>query len=115
MSRSWKILLHQDLSQHTVRAFDSDLPLLTSFVGPRTPIGHIGSERLEAFLTYLRYERGVPCKLKSLARRLTTLKVFFSWLAREGAIDVLRKGKPLTGGSENKYAFVVPVRFHCSQ
>ena len=79
-------MLRQDLSQHTIRAFDSDLRLLTSFVGQRTPISHISSDRLEAFLKYLRYERGVPCKLKSLARRLTTLKVFFGWLSREGAI-----------------------------
>jgi integrase/recombinase XerD len=79
-------MLHQELSLHTIRAFDSDLRLLAGFVGHRTPIGHISNDRLEAFLKYLRYERGVPCKPKSLARRLTTLKVFFGWLADEGAI-----------------------------
>ena len=76
----------QDLSMYTVRAFDSDLRLLARFLGPKTTIGDIGSKHLEDFLRYLRYERGVPCKLKSLARRLTTLKVFFAWLAEEGVI-----------------------------
>lgn len=80
-------MLQQDLSKHTVKAFDSDLRLLTRFLGNRTPVGTIASDKLEDFLNYLRYERGVPCKPKSLARRLTTLKVFFGWLAEEGVIQ----------------------------
>jgi len=81
-------MLQQELSLHTIRAFGSDLRLLSRFVGERTPIGHISTDRLDAFLKYLRYERDVPCKPKSLARRLTTLKVFFGWLAEEGVISV---------------------------
>jgi site-specific recombinase XerD len=77
---------NQDLSIHTIRAFDSDLRLLARFLGARKLIGDISSTQLQDFLKYLQYERGVPCKPKSLARRLTTLKVFFSWLAAEGAI-----------------------------
>jgi site-specific recombinase XerD len=80
-------MLQQDLSKHTVKAFDSDLRLLSRFLGNRTPVGTIASDKLESFLNYLRYERGVPCKPKSLARRLTTLKVFFAWLAEEGIIQ----------------------------
>jgi len=79
-------MLDKDFSIHTIKAFDSDLRLLARFLGRRTPIGSISASQLEAFLKYLRHERGVPCKPKSLARRLTTLKVFFSWLADEGAI-----------------------------
>lgn len=79
-------MLRQDLSKHTIKAFDSDLRLLTQFLGNRTPVGTIANDKLEDFLKYLRYERGVPCKPKSLARRLTTLKVFFAWLAVEGVI-----------------------------
>lgn len=79
-------MLEEELSPNTIKAFDSDLRLLASYLGPRTVIGHIGSANLEAFLKYLRYERGVPCNIKSLARRLTTLKVFFGWLAEEGII-----------------------------
>ena len=79
-------MLQQDLSPYTIKAFDSDLRLLARFLGYRTPIDNIPTTRLEDFLNYLRYERGVPCKPKSLARRLTTLKVFFSWLAEERVI-----------------------------
>jgi len=75
-------------SIYTIKAFDSDLRLLARFVGHEIPIGDISSNQLEAFLKYLRSGRGVPCKPKSLARRLTTLKVFFSWLANEEVISV---------------------------
>jgi integrase/recombinase XerD len=79
-------MLHQELSEHTIKAFDSDLRLLAGFVGSRTPIETISTHRLERFLTYLQHERGVPCNPKSLARRLTTVKVFFSWLAEQGLL-----------------------------
>nr|MBC7245267.1 site-specific integrase [Chloroflexota bacterium] len=79
-------MVSQDLSIHTIKAFDSDLRLLSRYLGQRAVIGHISTKQLEDFLHYLRHERGVPCKMKSLARRLTTLKVFFSWLAEEGII-----------------------------
>ncbi|KPL23954.1 MAG: hypothetical protein AMJ93_03515 [Anaerolineae bacterium SM23_84] len=79
-------MLKQELSHHTVKAFDSDLRLLARFLGARRLIGDIHTSQLEAFLRYLQYERKVPCKPKSLARRLTALKVFFSWLAEEGVI-----------------------------
>jgi integrase/recombinase XerD len=79
-------MIQQDLSEHTIKAFDSDLRLLASFLGSRTPIETISIHHLERFLNYLQHERGVPCKPKSLARRLTTLKVFFSWLTEEGVL-----------------------------
>jgi integrase/recombinase XerD len=76
----------QELSPNTIKAFDSDLRLLARYLGARTVVGQIGSTELEGFLKYLRYERRAPCKMKSLARRLTTLKVFFAWLAEERVI-----------------------------
>jgi len=79
-------MIEQDLSIHTIKAFDSDLRLLARFVGRGRSIGTIGASDLKGFLTYLRHERGIPCNPKSLARRLTTLKVFFAWLAEDGAI-----------------------------
>lgn len=79
-------MVEQELSPNTIKAFDSDLRLLARYLGPRTVIGHIGKTELEAFLKYLRFEREVPCKMKSWARRLTTLKVFFGWLAEEKVI-----------------------------
>lgn len=79
-------MVEQELSPNTVRSFDSDLRLLARYLGPRTVIGTIGSKELEGFLKYLRSERGVPCNMKSWARRLTTLKVLFAWLAEEKVI-----------------------------
>jgi len=76
----------QGLSEHTIRAFDSDLRILSRYIGARKLIGDISSEMLQGFLHYLEHERGVPCKPKSLARRLTTLKVFFGWLYESEAI-----------------------------
>ncbi len=80
-------MLNQDMSPHTIRAFDSDLRILAQHIGEDAPIGRITTSRLETFLRYLRNQRRVPCKPKSLARRITTLKVFFSWLADEQVID----------------------------
>jgi len=79
-------MLEQDLSPNTIKAFDSDLRLLARYLGQRTIIATIGSKELQRFLNYLRTERGVPCNPKSWARRLTTLKVFFAWLAEEKVI-----------------------------
>lgn len=76
-------MVEQELSPNTIRSFDSDLRLLARYLGPRTVIGTIGTKELEGFLKYLRSERGVPCNIKSWARRLTTLKVLFAWLAEQ--------------------------------
>lgn len=79
-------MVEQDLSPNTIKAFDSDLRLLARYLGPRTVIATIGNTELQRFMNYLRTERGVPCNIKSWARRLTTLKVFFAWLAEEKVI-----------------------------
>jgi integrase/recombinase XerD len=79
-------MLAEEWSEHTVPAFDSDLNLLARFAGANTPLGTLHTRRLEEFLAYLRHGRGVPCKPKSLERRVTALKVFFAWLAQEGAV-----------------------------
>lgn len=71
----------RDFSPHTIQAFNSDLRLLEEFLGPGTAVGRVSTHDLNAFLRWLTGERGVPCSPKSLARRVTTLKVFFGWLA----------------------------------
>ena len=70
----------QGLSKHTIQAFGGDLNLFRKHVGSNVALNEITTEMLNHFLTWLRYERGVPCKPKSYQRRLTTLKVFFAWL-----------------------------------
>ena len=74
------------LSINTVKAFASDVRLLGRYLGIGTPIGEIGTKNLNDFLHWLTHERGVPCSPKSYARRVTTLKVFFSWLHESGVL-----------------------------
>jgi len=76
----------EGFSEHTVKAFLSDLNILSQFVGPGRAINTIGTKDLDNFLEWLQTGRGVPCNDKSLARRLTTLKVFFSWLNEVGVL-----------------------------
>lgn len=80
-------MVRQGFSDNTIRAFQADLRLLGKRLAPNKPIGQIGQADLEAFMTWLRVERGVPCSPKSYARRLTTLKVFFGWLTEAEVLD----------------------------
>lgn len=79
-------MVRQGFTQNTIKAFLGDLRLLSRYTGLSNPVQEIGTQTLRGFLTYLRYHRGVPCTPKSYARRITTLKVFFKWLAQEGVI-----------------------------
>lgn len=76
----------EGFSEHTVKAFLSDLNILSRFVGVGRAINTIGTKDLDHFLDWLQTDRGVPCNDKSLARRLTTLKVFFGWLNESGVL-----------------------------
>jgi integrase/recombinase XerD len=71
---------------NTVKAFISDVRLLGKYLGVGQSVGEIGTKNLNDFLSWLRYERGVPCSNKSYARRVTTLKVFFGWLHETGVL-----------------------------
>lgn len=78
----------EGFSDHTVRAFLSDLQLFGRYIGTAQPIGSFGTNDLNDFLNWLAYERDVPCSPKSYARRVTTLKVFFGWLTNIGTLTV---------------------------
>lgn len=73
---------------NTIKAFSSDVRLLGEYLGIGQPIGQIGTKDLNDFLDWLvdPNGRGVPCGPKSLARRITTLKVFFGWLNKTGVL-----------------------------
>ncbi len=71
----------RDWSENTIAAFLSDLNILAQFVGAGTALGAISTRDLNRFTDWLVNERGIPCNEKSLARRVTALKVFFGWLA----------------------------------
>lgn len=73
-------MLRQGFSEHTIKAFAGDLRLLQKYFSGSKVISKMGKKDLDDFLTWLLHYRGVPCSPKSYARRITTLKNFFSWL-----------------------------------
>ena len=79
-------MIRKGFTDNTISAFLNDLRILTRYLGENHPLSQIGASQLKDFMTYLRHDRGVPCNPKSYARRMTTLKVFFGWLAEEGII-----------------------------
>jgi integrase/recombinase XerD len=87
VARAFELYMQNEAySQHTIRAFRSDLRLLGNYLGHDRPIGQIGTADLNKFLDYLLHERDVPCSPKSYARRVTTLKVLFKWLHKGGVL-----------------------------
>lgn len=85
----WEMYLNdQGRSLNTIKAFLSDVRLLTQVLPPDTTLGAITTNNLNDFLHWLEHERGIPCSPKSLARRVTAVKSFFRWLHRGGAIPV---------------------------
>ncbi len=78
----------EGLSPHTIKAFGGDLNIFSKYIGSQIAVGEISTEALNRFLDFLRFERGIPCKPKSFQRRVTTLKVFFSWLKQIQALEV---------------------------
>ncbi len=76
----------EGFTENTIKAFRSDLNILAKFIGTWTAIGDISTADLNRFTHWLVHERDVPCNPKSLARRVTALKVFFGWLAEAGVL-----------------------------
>jgi integrase/recombinase XerD len=72
---------HEGFTENTIRAFQSDLNIFTDFMGAWAAVGEISTSDLNRFTEWLLNDREAPCSPKSLARRVTTLKVFFGWLA----------------------------------
>jgi integrase/recombinase XerD len=73
-------------SENTMKAFQNDLKILVGFMEGHTHLHQIGTRDLDDFLEWMQHERGKPCSAKTLARRITTLKVFFSWLHGIGVL-----------------------------
>jgi integrase/recombinase XerD len=86
---TWEIFLYdQGRSPNTVKAFLSDVRLLTEYLPPDRTLGAITTNDLNNFLEWMQNQRGVPCSPKTLARRITSLKSFFRWLQKGGAVLV---------------------------
>ncbi|HEU5230831.1 MAG TPA: tyrosine-type recombinase/integrase [Ktedonobacteraceae bacterium] len=80
-------LMLRGKSNYTITCFLSDLKMFRDFVGGDIPVGRISKEQLTDWLMKLKF--GTPGQVpapKTMARRVTFLKNFFSWLAREGVL-----------------------------
>jgi len=80
-------LMARGKSMYTVTCFLSDLKMFCDFIGSDTPLGRISQQQVTDWLMKLKF--GVPGQMpapKTMARRVTFLKNYFSWLERAGII-----------------------------
>jgi integrase/recombinase XerD len=86
---SWEIFLaDQGRSPNTIKAFLSDVRLLTTFLPDGVAIGKITTKDLNRYFEWMEKERDVPCSPKTLARRITAVKSLFRWLHQYGVLVV---------------------------
>ncbi len=81
-----RYLTKEGKSQHTIKAFISDMKLLADYTGDEIPVGEYTTTKLNAYLQWMEHDRGVSCSRKTYARRVTSLKVYFKWLRLVNAI-----------------------------
>ncbi len=87
--KAWESYLYdKGSSPYTVKAFTSDVRLLTKFFPPDKSIGAVTTNDLNRFFEWLENERDVPCSPKTLARRITSVKSFYRWLTQYGVLVV---------------------------
>lgn len=87
--KSWEVYLaDQSRSPNTIKAFLSDVRLLTTFLPPDTTLGMVSTQELNRYFEWMENERAVPCSPKTLARRITATKSLFRWLHQYGVLIV---------------------------
>jgi integrase/recombinase XerD len=79
-------LKDQGRSLNTVKAFVSDVQLLTRFLPPDRSVAAVTTHDLNRFFHWMEAERDVPCSPKTLARRITSVKSLFRWLTKYGVL-----------------------------
>src|SRR6266567_2329723 len=80
-------LLLRGKSNYTVTCFLSDLKMFGDYHGHDMPVGRLTKAHLTDWLMKLKFgNHGQMPAPKTMARRVTFLKNFFSWLAREGVL-----------------------------
>jgi len=86
---SWEMYLaDQGRSPNTIKAFLSDVRLLTTFLPDGIAVGKITTKELNRYFEWMEKERAVPCSPKTLARRITSVKSMFRWLHQYGVLVV---------------------------
>jgi integrase/recombinase XerD len=84
---SWEsYLADKGRSLNTIKAFLSDVRLLTSFLPEDVKLSQIGTKDLNRYFEWMEKERDVPCSPKTLARRITATKSLFRWLHQYGVL-----------------------------
>ena len=87
--KSWEMFLtDQGRSPNTIKAFLSDVNLLTTFLAEGVAIGKITTKDLNRYFEWMEKERDVPCSPKTLARRITSVKSMFRWLHQYGVLVI---------------------------
>ncbi len=85
--RAWESYLRdQGRSPNTVKAFLSDVRMLTQFLPPDRSLGAVTTNDLNRFFEWMEKDRDKPCSPKTLARRITSTKSFFRWLNQYGVL-----------------------------
>jgi site-specific recombinase XerD len=85
--KAWESFLYdQGRSPNTVKAFLSDVRLLTQFLPADRTLGAVTTADLNRFFHWMEAERDVPCSPKTLSRRITSTKAFFRWLGKYGVL-----------------------------
>ena len=85
----WEMFMKdQGRSSNTVKAFLSDVRLLTQFLTPDQSIGSVTTDELNRFFAWMEKEREIPCSPKTLSRRITSVKSFFRWLHQYGSLTL---------------------------
>jgi len=87
--KSWEAFLaDKGRSPNTIKAFLSDVRLLTTFLPEDTTLGKVTTKDLNRYFEWMEKERDVPCSPKTLARRITATKSLFRWLHQYGVLMV---------------------------
>ena len=86
---SWEgFLADKGRSPNTIKAFLSDVRLLTTFLPEDITLGKVTTKDLNRYFEWMEKERDVPCSPKTLARRITATKSLFRWLHQYGVLVV---------------------------
>ncbi len=86
---SWAAYLtDKGRSPNTIKAFLSDVHLLTNFLPEDTTLAKVTTKDLNRYFEWMENERDVPCSPKTLARRITATKSLFRWLHQYGVLLV---------------------------
>ena len=87
--KSWEMYLSdQGRSPNTIKAFLSDVRLLTTFLPEDVTLGKVTTKDLNRYFEWMEKERDVPCSPKTLARRITATKSLFRWLHQYGVLVI---------------------------